>query len=242
MYVPDINLKLVPKPAANPVYSLVSCGLNNSRYAIRWNNKYLTLVDPSTGQLQWTDTKSEPNSCFVTQSGYCGSSDYIMLYSAVNTKFLRANDSGTLLCADQPTQNTAQQFCWKLRAAPSVNTSAACGCQYNYSVKAVVCTPCGVTTSAAPVLTVSIPGPWPELVGWDVNAANVFLAGKYPTAAIIRIPCPAASSGNCPLTVSPPPNQPLILLRYQPETGRVLFVPSMEPPRQQTQQPLVVRV
>ena len=233
-YVPNLDLSLVRKPAANPVYALVGCGVSNTRYAIRWQRKYLTVV---TGDLlQWTDTKQEPNSCWALTPGYCGSgtgeAEHVMLRSAVNGSFLRVEDAvNKLVCKDAPTQKNALAYCWKLRAPQLVSAAKKdCGCRFDYDVGSVVCKPCGVATSAAPVTPAPLPGPWPELVGWDVDQAAAFLAPKAPAAAILKLACPATNPW-CPATLtrqSPSKaQQQVIVLRYN-EARRVIFAPRIE--------------
>lgn len=237
-FVPNLDLKLVRKPAANPVYSLVSCGVANTRYAIRWQGRYLSVV---TGKvLKWSDLKEEPNSCFVLVPGYCGSpgQEYAMLRSALNGNFLRADETGTLICDDAPTANTATKFCWKLRGTPGVNTEAQCGCQYDYNVQGVVCKPCGITNTAAPATQAPLPGPWPELVGWDVQQAATYITQKHPALTILRIPC--QDGQQCPIIGSPPGL--VVALRYHPQTGRILFTPETERLVATPAPPIVLRV
>jgi hypothetical protein len=238
-FVPNLDLRLVRKPAANPVYSLVSCGVANTRYAIRWQGRYLSVV---TGKvLKWSDLKEEPNSCFVMVPGYCGSpgQQYAMLRSALNGNFLRADETGTLICDDAPTANTALKFCWKVRGAPAVNTDAQCGCAYDYNVQSVVCKPCGVATSAAPATRAPLPGPWPELVGWDVNQAEAYLKQRHPSLTILRIPCQDGQQ-NCPILGAPAGL--VVALRYHPQTGRLIFAPMAEQLLATPPPPIIVRI
>ena len=226
-YVPSMDLTLVRKPAANPVYSLVSCGLSNTRYAIRWRQRYLTVINDDT--LQWTDTKMEPHSCFVLVPSYCQvpGDSFVMLRSAQTGSFLRFDEAtGKIMCQDAPTQNTAQKFCWKLRGAESIKTDAACGCQYDYNVRGVVCTPCGVTNSAAPATPAPMPGPWPELVGWDVDQAYAFLQQRHSSLTLVRVSC--AQNQPCLVVGVPPGVDAYVVLRYDPLSKRVLFTPSVE--------------
>lgn len=225
-YVPALDARLVPKPAGNPVYALVACGVSNTRYAIRWQQRYLTVVNSDT--VEWTDLKQEPHSCFVLVPGHCQvpGDAYVMLRSAQNGKFLRFHESTLkLMCSDAPTANTAQNFCWKLAAAaPPQN---ACGCQYDYNVRAVVCTPCGgVANSAAPATPAPLPGPWPELIGWDVDQAAAYLARQVQGLAVLRLSC--ASGQACSVTGVPPGVDLFVALRYDPLTNRVLFTPAVE--------------
>ena len=246
-YVPNAQAVLVPKPAANPIYALVNCGLSNTRYAIRWQNRFLTVV---TGDVvSWTDQKEEPNSCFAMIPGWCKTAngdEYVMLRSATNGHFVRADDAtGKLVCKDSPTQNTALKYCWKLRGpvlASEVTPPGQCGCQFDPNAKAVVCKPCTVATSAAPATPAPLPGPWPELIGWDVQQAKQFLEKKYPHVAIFAFACPAKTE--CPISVANPPGQPYVILRYSAETGRILFTPSVAMPGGGfiRQQPITIRI
>ncbi len=224
-YVPSLNAALVRKPAGNPVYALVACGLSNTRYAIRWQNRYLTVVNDET--VEWTDLKQEPHSCFVLVPGHCQvpGDAYVMLRSAQNGKFLRFHETTLkLMCSDAPTANTAQKFCWKLAAAaPPQN---ACGCQYDYNVRSVVCKPCSVTNSAAPATPAPLPGPWPELVGWDVDQAALYLTRQVQGLTVLRLAC--ASSQSCDVAGVPPGVDLFVALRYDPLTNRVLFTPAVE--------------
>lgn len=224
-HVPALDARLVPKPSGNPVYALVSCGLSNTRYAIRWQQRFLTVVNDDT--VEWTDLKQEPHSCFVLVPGHCQvpGDSYVMLRSAQNGKFLRFHESSLkLMCSDAPTANTAQKFCWKLAAASAPQN--ACGCQYDYNVRAVVCTPCGVTNSAAPATPAPLPGPWPELVGWDVDQAAAFITRQFPRITVLRLSC--ASSQSCAVAGVPPGVDMFVALRYDPLTNRVLFTPAVE--------------
>jgi hypothetical protein len=224
-HVPALDARLVPKPAGNPVYALVSCGLSNTRYAIRWQQRFLTVVNDDT--VEWTDLKQEPHSCFVLVPGHCQvpGDSYVMLRSAQNGKFLRFHESTLkLMCSDAPTTNTAQKFCWKLAAASAPQN--ACGCQYDYNVRSVVCTPCGVTASAAPATRAPLPGPWPELVGWDVDQAAAFVTRQVRGVTVLRLSC--ASSQACDVTGVPPGVDLFVALRYDPLTNRVLFTPAVE--------------
>lgn len=230
-FVPDLEPKLVPKPAGNPIYALVNCGVNNTRYAIRWQNKFLSVV---TGDvLSWTDLKQEPNSCFVLVPGWCkaeNGEDYVMLRSALNGHFLRAEEAtGKLVCKDSPTQNTALYYCWKLRgpALASEQATGNCGCQFDPNVRAVVCKPCTVASSAAPATPAPLPGPWPELVNWEVRQAQAFLASKYPGISVYAMACPV-NQPNCPLSIALPPNVPVVILRYNPENSRVIYAPKVD--------------
>ena len=224
-YVPSLDARLVPKPAGNPVYALVACGPSNTRYAIRWQQRYLTVVNDDT--VEWTDLRQEPHSCFVLVPGHCQvpGDAYVMLRSAQNGKFLRFHQTTLkLMCSDAPTTNTAQTFCWKLAAAaPPQN---ACGCQYDYNVRSVVCKPCSVTTSAAPATPAPLPGPWPELVGWDVDQAAAYLTRQVQGLTVLRLAC--ASSQACDVTGVPPGVDLFVALRYDPLTNRVLFTPALE--------------
>ena len=243
-YVPDLNAKLIPKPAANPVYALVNCGVANTRYAIRWRNKFLTVV---TGDIvQWSDLKQEPNSCFQLVPGWCKTDkgdEYVMLRSQVNGNFLRADTDTSLVCKDAPTGNTALNYCWKLRGPvlPSEIDVGQCGCQYDANVRAVVCKPCTSATSAAPATPAPLPGPWPELIGWDVRQAQAFLSRQYPGIAVYALACPTASS--CPVNIAPTHPGPWVILRYNTQTNRIIFPPAAErmtaPPQQQ---PIALRV
>lgn len=224
-FVPALDARLVRKPAGNPVYALVSCGLSNTRYAVRWQQRYLTVVNDTT--VEWTDLKQEPHSCFVLVPGHCQvpGDSYVMLRSAQNGKFLRFDESTLkLMCSDAPTTNTAQKFCWKLAANAAPQN--ACGCQYDYNVRSVVCKPCGVTNSAAPATPAPLPGPWPELVGWDVDQAAAFLATQVQGLTVLRLAC--ASSQACQVAGVPPGVDLFVALRYDPLTNRVLFTPAIE--------------
>jgi len=247
-YVPTLDAKLAPMPSANPVYALVDCGVSGSRYAVRWQNKYLTVV---TGDvLVWNDVKQEPNSCFVVVPGWCkttGGDEYVMLRSAVNGFFLRADEgTGKLLCKDAPTTNTALHYCWKLRAPQlaSDQSSANCGCVYDATVRGVVCRPCSVASAAAPASATPapMPGPWPEMIGWDWRQAQAFLQQKYPGLAVYAVAC-AVDNTWCPSNITPTTSQAYVVLRYNPQTNRIIYAPAVEVPQAAAQhQQIVVNV
>lgn len=144
--VPDLTGTLSTKPAGNPVYAFVQCGASASSVAVRYQNRFLTVIDDRGQAVQWTDAKQEPNSCWTIVPGYCPpSSDHVMLRSNLNGKFLRFDASSLkMVCVDAPTQRTSSAFCWLFRgAAPaSIKESAACGCEYSPSVGGILCHPC----------------------------------------------------------------------------------------------------
>lgn len=231
--VPGKDGRLVRKPAGNPPYKFVQCG--TSGYAIRWMGKYLTLY--SSSKMEWTEDKQEPHSCFVTMPGYCGSDDYVMLRSMANKMFLRAEDTGVLVCKDTPTARNAKQFCWKLR--PDVEAVQPCGCQYSYDLQRVVCTPCDVKKmpDAGKSCETVTPGyradcciskgqaslndtfckaaAWPEVVGRNIKEVMLYLRTKRPDLTLR--PCPA------PCTVSgyPTPMPNVIVIPYDPRSSLV---------------------
>ena len=227
--VPDVEGRLVQKPAGNPPYKLVQC---DDGYAIRWQGRYLTVEDPN--KVAWLESKQEPNSCFKIMPGYCGQKQYIMLRSKANALFLRPDGpSNALVCKDTPTARTAQTYCWKLQ--PDIQGIQPCGCQYSYDLQRVVCTPCNVKTEALPGASCSTVSPgyvatcclqagrhktdahcksvvWPEVVGRSVKEAMLVLRTKRPE--MVLRPCPEP----CTVKAYPVPSRNTIIIPYDART------------------------
>lgn len=224
-HTPDTTTaKLVPIKAGNPVYALVNC--NDDGVAIRHNKKYLTVVTPSL--VRWERRKI---SCFRVTSGFCGSEDYVMLRHTESGNFLRAamkDDEEplyTLVCKDAPTQQNFRLFCWKLSGIERKNIYGDndCGCKFDPISGTEICKRCGDVVEQAPPLPDTQPGPFPEVVGFDVRRAREWILSQYPSLNILSVSCPQQT------TACPPVQQPgSVVLYYNPDDNRVNRIPYVQ--------------
>jgi hypothetical protein len=239
-HVPNTSGAIAPKPAGNPPYKFVACEASAS-YAIRWNGRYLTVKSPNS--VKWTEERQEPESCFKTVPGYCGAGNgYVMLRSAANKMFVRADaSSGLLVCKDTPTARTAAAYCWRL-APDAVPAKQPCGQQYSYDLGRIVDVPCNVkempagnescsTVTRGYQATCCIrkgPGAhdafcdatiFPKVVGQQLQQALLYIRTRRPDLTLK--PCPE------PCTTQAVPEQypNVVIVPYDARSGYVTSIP-----------------
>ena len=234
-HAPGKDGTLVQRPAANPVYSLVSCGTSSGALeddvAIRWDGKYLTVA---TGSIVRWENRKIGASCFKVVSSFCSDTNYVMFRHRQSGKFLRAameNDPETLyslVCKDSPTTGNYRLFCWKFASdiqRKNMYSQNECGCRFDPISGTEVCKNCnGVVSNAPPLPSISI-GPFPELVGFELDRAKQWLSVNHPELTIVEIPC---SSTPCdPVRVNAP-NGKTVVLFFNPLDRRVIQIPQVQ--------------
>lgn len=239
--VPNQAAKLSKKPAGIAPFKFVSCADNT--YAIRWSGMYLTVVDPT--RVEWTETKQEPNGCWLIIPGRCNSENFIMLRNIGNKHFLKPEANGDLVCKDTPTGRTATQYCWKLAPTDLAATKQPCGCIYSADLGRVVCTPCNLKEmpdtaqgscstvtagyqakcclrkTAAQRVTDPFCGSavWPETVGRTLQEAMLYIRTRRPD--LLLRPCPTP----CTVEAYPEPSPTTVIIPYDARSGLVVSSP-----------------
>lgn len=240
-FVPNDKASMAKKPAGVAPYKLVNC--TDDSYAIRWNGRYLTIIDPN--RLEWTETKSEPESCFTIVPGYCNNTHYVMLRSVANKLFLKPDEvSKALVVRDTPTARTASSYCWKL--LPDLEaTKRPCGCVFSSDLGRVVCTPCDLHEmpkqpgESCSTVTAGFQAQcclrktpeqrvqdafcgtaaWPETIGRTVQEAMLYIRTRRPDLTLR--PCPAP----CTVTAYPEPQPQSVIIPYDARSGLVVSAP-----------------